>query len=231
MLIVLYCIFRMDRNDVTRISDLPDNGGGGGGGGVSVGGGRDMGSRGGLPGQQYQPLNIHQNPYGIPEPTDTQLPTIQVRGDVNMGGGSGGFGGDSMQRSLPAMMNRGMPQDTESYQNDENMIPNHIPSAKLTTDYLREYEDRMSKMSTEHQKDKYRKDLIGSLYDELQTPILIGVLFFLFQIPIINTLMFKYLSFMKIYNDDGNLNLYGTMFKSMLFGFVYFGFVRITTYL
>jgi hypothetical protein len=117
------------------------------------------------------------------------------------------------------------------YQNDEQVRPNHVPTAKLTTDYLREYEDRMVKMTDEHQKDKHRKELIGSLYDEFQTPILIGVLFFLFQIPIINTLMFKYLSFMKIYNDDGNLNLYGTMFKSMLFGFVYFGFVRITTYL
>ena len=157
------------RNDITRISELPENGsshGTGGGPGSSFGTGTD----------QYQPLNIHQNPYGIPEPTDTQLPLM------NQGGGSGGFNGDSMQPALPTMMNRGIPQDTEMYQNDEHMRPNHIPTAKLTTDYLREYEDRMVKMTDEHQKDKHRKDLIGSLYDEFQTPILIGVLFFLFQI-------------------------------------------------
>jgi hypothetical protein len=207
----------MDRNDITRISELPD-----------MGGGFSSGARGG---QQYQPLNIHQNPYGIPEPTDTKLPTIQVRNDTQMGGGSGGFGGDMMQRAPPAMMNRGIPNDTESYQNDEHMIPNHIPTAKLTTDYLREYEDRMAKMTEVHQKEKYRTDLISSLYDELQTPILIGVLFFLFQIPFINVFMFKYLSFMKIYNDDGNLNLYGLIFKSCLFGLIYFWFVRITTYI
>jgi hypothetical protein len=209
--------------EVTRISDLPNNNGVGVG--YSSGGGndytsRDAGSRGIGMGQQYQPLNIHQNPYGIPEPTDTQLPML------NQGGGSGGFSGESMQRAPPPMMNRGF---TESFQ-DEQAIPNHVPSAKLTTDYLREYEDRMVKMTDEHQKEKHRKDLIGSLYDEFQTPILIGVLFFLFQIPIINTLMFKYLSFMKIYNDDGNLNLYGLMFKSLLFGLTYFGFVRLTTY-
>ena len=156
--------------EVTRISDLPNNNGvgvgysSGGGGGGNEFSSRDAGSRGIGMGQQYQPLNIHQNPYGIPEPTDTQ------------------------------------------------------------------YEDRMVKMTDEHQKEKHRKDLIGSLYDEFQTPILIGVLFFLFQIPIINTLMFKYLSFMKIYNDDGNLNLYGFMFKSVLFGLTYFGFVRLTTF-
>jgi hypothetical protein len=176
---------------------------------------------------QYQPLNVHQNPYGIPEPTDRQLPSIPVGG----GGGSGGFSGESMQRAPPSMMNRGFPQDTDSYQNDEQIIPNHIPSKKLTTDYLREYEERMSKMNIEHQQDQHRKDLVVSVYDELQTPILIGVLFFLFQVPIINTLMFKYLSFLKIYNDDGNLNLYGILFKSILFGFVYFGFIRVTTYI
>ena len=33
------------------------------------------------------------------------------------------------------------------------------------------------------------------------------------------------------YNDDGNLNLYGILFKSILFGFVYFGFIRVTTYI
>lgn len=209
--------------EVTRISDLPNNNGTGYSTNAMTSN-RDMGSRGiGMGQQQYQPLNIHQNPYGIPEPTDTQLPV--------MGGGSGGFNGESMQQAPPTMLNRGVPQDTEMYQNDEQMRPNHIPTAKLTTDYLREYEDRMIKMTGEHQKEKYRKELIGSLYDELQTPILIGVLFFLFQIPMINTLMFKYMSFMKIYNDDGNLNLYGLMLKSVLFGLTYFGFVRLTTYL
>jgi hypothetical protein len=225
--------------EVTRISDLPNNNGIGGGGGFSTGGGgnefsRDAGSRGIGMGQQYQPLNIHQNPYGIPEPTDTQLPMMgQPQNQMMMGqpnlGGSGGFNGDSMQRAPPSMLNRGVPNDTEMYQNDEQVRPNHVPSAKLTTDYLREYEDRMIKMTDEHQKEKHRKELIGSLYDEFQTPILIGVLFFLFQIPIINMMMFKYLSFMKIYNDDGNLNLYGLMFKSVLFGLTYFGFVRLTT--
>jgi hypothetical protein len=70
-----------------------------------------------------------------------------------------------------------------------------------------------------------------SVYDEIQTPILIGVLFFLFQVPFLNALMFKYLGFLKIYSDDGNLNLYGLLFKSILFGVVYFGFVKVTTFL
>lgn len=207
----------MDRNDITRISDLPDNN-------LT----RDMGSRGGAMQNQYQPLNIHQNPYGIPEPTDTKLPTMNVGTNGSLGslGGSGGFNGEAM-KAPPSMMNRGGYYDTESFQNDEQIVPNHIPSAKLTTDYLREYEEKMAK---EHV-DQVRNDLRVSVYDEVQTPILIGVLFFLFQVPFLNALMFKYLGFLKIYSDDGNLNLYGLLFKSMLFGVVYFGFVKVTTFI
>ena len=207
----------MNRNDITRIDDLPSNTG------------RDTNGRGAL-GNQYQPLNVHQNPYGIPEPVDNKLPNFEDQMQMHMGGGAGGFHGNNMQPPPPPMVNRGGYQSDE-YIRDENVIPNHIPSQKLTHDYLREYEDKMSQLSLEHNKEKYRKDLMSSLYDELQTPILIGVLFFLFQLPFVNAFMFQNFGFLKIHNDDGNLNLYGLLVKSVLFGLAYYGFVRATTYL
>lgn len=194
------------RRDITRISDLPD--------GPSHGH-QTMGS------QQYQPLNIHKNPYGFPEPTSNQLPHV--------GGGSGGFSGDMMQPSPPPQMNRGVHIDTTAFQQDEHMIPNHVPSVKLTTDYLKEHEDKMKTLASEHKKEQYQKDLIESAYAEFQIPILIGVMFFLFQMPFINLFLFKNLAFLKIFDEDGNLNLYGLIFKSTLFGLVYFGFIRFTT--
>lgn len=216
--ITMYNIGIMNRNDVTRIADLPDNNSG-----------RESGSRGtgvaGM-GNLYQPLNVHQNPYGIPEPVDNKLPPM----DYGLGGGAGGFNGNAMQQAPPPMVNRGGYQ-SDDYAHDEHMIPNHIPGQKLTHDYLREYEDKMAQLSDEHNKEKYRKDLVVSLYDELQTPILIGVLFFLFQVPFFNAFLFQNFGFLKIHNEDGNLNLYGMLFKSMLFGLAYFGFVRFTTYL
>jgi hypothetical protein len=195
------------RRDITRISDLPD--------GPSQGN-QMMGS------QQYQPLNIHKNPYGFPEPTaGMQLPPV--------GGGSGGFSGEMMQPSPPPQMNRGVHADTTAFQQDEHMIPNHIPSVKLTTDYLKDHEEKMKALASEHKKEQYQKDLIESAYAEFQIPILIGVMFFLFQMPFINQFLFKNMSFLKIFGEDGNLNLYGLIFKSTLFGLVYFGFIRITS--
>lgn len=210
----------MERKDITRIDDLPTNGSSS----------RDQGSRGSMAGlgNQYQPLNVHQNPYGIPEPVDNKLPAFDT---AMPGGGSGGFSGNFMQQGPPPMTNRGGGYQSDDYMRDEQTVPNHVPSQKLTHDYLREYEEKMAQLSLEHNKETYRKDLIESLYDELQTPILIGVLFFLFQLPFINAFMFQNLGFLKIHNQDGNLNLYGLLFKSILFGLIYFGFVRVTTYL
>ena len=207
------------RNDITRISELPDNGPGS----VGSGAGTD----------QYQPLNIHQNPYGIPEPADRHLPSINVKESSRSrgGGGSDGFSGEGFQAPPPSMMNRGGHQEISDHMMDEQLVVNHIPKQKLTTDYLREYEDKFQKLSTEHQKAKHRESLIISVYDEMQIPILIGFMFFMFQMPIVNSMMYKYLAFMKLYNEDGNLNLYGLIFKSVAFGLFYFSFIRVTTYL
>ena len=212
------------RNDITRISELPENGPGSSHG-TSMGGG--MGGT-----DQYQPLNIHQNPYGIPEPTDRHLPSINVKeSSRSAGGGSEGFRGEGFPAQSPPTMNRGGHQEYADHMMDEQIVANHIPKPKLTTDYLRDYEDKLTKLSAEHQKAKHQESLITSVYDEMQIPILIGLMFFMFQMPIVNSLMYKYLSFMKLYNEDGNLNLYGLIFKSTLFGFFYFAFIRITTYL
>lgn len=212
------------RNDITRISELPENGPGsvGNGTGSSMGTGTD----------QYQPLNIHQNPYGIPEPADRHLPSINVKESSRpRGGGADGFSGEGFQAPPPSMMNRGGHQEISDHMMDEQIIANHIPKQKLTTDYLREYEDKFQKLSAEHQKAKHQESLITSVYDEMQIPILIGFMFFMFQMPIVNSMMYKYLAFMKLYNEDGNLNLYGLIFKSAAFGLFYFSFIRITTYL
>ncbi len=213
------------RNDITRISELPENGPG-----SSHGTGGNPGFGTGT--EQYQPLNIHQNPYGIPEPTDRHLPSINVKeSSRSAGGGSEGFRGEGFPAQSPPTMNRGGHQEYADHMMDEQIVANHIPKPKLTTDYLRDYEDKLTKLSAEHQKAKHQESLITSVYDEMQIPILIGLMFFMFQMPIVNSLMYKYLSFMKLYNEDGNLNLYGLVFKSTLFGFFYFAFIRITTYL
>jgi len=46
----------------------------------------------------------------------------------------------------------------------------------------------------------------------------LALLFFLFHTAIVNEIMYKHLAFLAIYNSDGNLNVYGVLAKSALFG-------------
>jgi hypothetical protein len=66
---------------------------------------------------------------------------------------------------------------------------------------------------------------------ELQTPILICILFFIFQLPIINTIIFKKFSFLSLHNEDGNFNFYGLLFKSMMFGSLFYSVQKITQFI
>lgn len=192
----------MQRNDITRISELPEG----------------HSSRGVGENDAYQPLNVHKNPYGLPNPpADRRLPL----------GGAGGLMGDGFPPELPPMHSRG--QDTSDYAHDEQTVPNYVPKQKLTNDYLQEYEKKLAAMQkdTEYKRTKHQEALMASLYDEIQIPILIGVMFFLFHLPFVNKFFFNYAKW--AFSEDGNMNLTGIIAKSCMFGLFYLGFIRLTT--
>ena len=108
------------------------------------------------------------------------------------------------------------------YQQDEEIQANYVPRAKLTSDYIREYELSSEKTLKHHEQTKYREQMAGDLFSQLQIPILVAILYFIFQMPIINTLLRKYFSFLSIYHDDGNFNFMGLLLKSSLFGSLFY---------
>ena len=59
-------------------------------------------------------------------------------------------------------------------------------------------------------------------YERLQIPILVGLLFFIFQMPVFNTFLRKNFTFLALYNEDGNFNIVGLIFKSVLFGGIFY---------
>jgi hypothetical protein len=178
----------------------------------------------------YTQMNVHPNPYGIPQqnnimtlPQTTQQPKNQNQflPQYNMQS-------NEPQYKLPS---RDIPIDTTQYLNDEQVQPNYIPMQKLTSDYIKDYEDEYDIPIQEYRQKKHRESLIDNLLTELQIPMLISILFFVFQMPIINTLMYKNLAFLPIYNSDGNANFHGLLLKSILFGLAYYGVSNFTNYL
>lgn len=226
-------------NSSTYIMDLPDNvtmgpygGGQGGMGGQSGmgGSGRHGGDRGiDMESTTYRQMNPHQNPYmqgqqrmdAMPHPEygSGRLPpppSLPPSYDFDQGPL-----GNAPQFSLPP---KDIPLDTSGFR-DESAKPNYIPPAKLKEDYVLDQEERIRETKTSEEIRKtinHKFDLIA----ELQMPIVVAVLFLIFQVDTINILMARYLKFAGFFGEDGNINVVGMLFKSAVFGGCYYGVVN-----
>jgi|SaaInlStandDraft_6_1057023.scaffolds.fasta_scaffold13891_3 hypothetical protein len=166
----------------------------------------------------YQPINLHPNPYGTPQVSadNLALPEPSPQRNQQQMTQQTNYTIENMpQQTLPS---RDVQITTLDYQQDERIQPNHIPSVKLTSDYIKEYETTNEEELRLHRQQKYRQEAAHDTISDFQIPILVAVLYFIFQMPIINTLMRKYLSFANLYSEDGNFKLSGLLFKSTLFG-------------
>lgn len=117
---------------------------------------------------------------------------------------------------------RDIPMNTANIVNDQQVQPNYVPKAELK-DYIRDYEDNdgdAEDIVESYNKNARVNNSLDDMYSELQTPILIAVLFFLFQLPIIRKKMFVYVP--ALFSKDGNLNISGFIFMSIFFGLTYY---------
>ena len=69
-------------------------------------------------------------------------------------------------------------------------------------------------------KNEQQQHSLDAIYDELQAPLLLAVLYFLFQLPFFKKNVFRYLPFLC--HSDGNYNFNGLVFTCGLFGFIYY---------
>ena len=113
------------------------------------------------------------------------------------------------------MPSRDIPINTDILTQDTQIQPNYVPPPR-EKDYIIESDEDINSY---YQKEKMENSL-DSIYDELQGPILLGVLYFLFQLPILKKLVFKYFPFCC--HKDGNYNISGLILTCGLFGFIYY---------
>jgi len=174
---------------------------------------------------------------------------------VNMMGGGGGGGGMGMQMpqqqqqqpqpqqnvmnelvnglqraSASGMTNlpsRDIPMNTTSMMNDAQINPNYVPQnyrKEEHDDYIGQHEEEeMNEVKySNHVKNT---DTMEDIYKLIQVPLLVGILYFAFQLPVFRKYMLKYLP--SVFNADGNYNISGLVFVSALFGLGYFGLTKV----
>ena len=189
----------------------------------------------------YIPLNPHPNPYGIseqpggslPPPPQQQYPfSEQPQQMQNQQQYSPQIPQPQQQQQQPEfrLPQRDIPMDITDFTHDEQIQPNYIPKPKLTSDYVERHEKATKTKIREYEENEKKEANVNQLIDQLYQPLVLAFLYFMFQLPIINTLIFKRFSFLSIYNDDGNFNLLGLVLKSSLFASTFFFLQKSTQY-
>jgi len=188
----------------------------------------------------YTTINPHPNPYGHPPPSVPAPPAPEFQGNGSGGGyvyppsqpsygqgqGQPGYSGQGQQQQqLPP---RDFPKNQDFYNLDEKIQANYIPpSPPLNNDFIRKYEEEKEKEWKKNVDKKRKSNRIDDVIEKTQIPIIVAIIFFIFNLPIVNRLIFQKLAFLAIYDTDGNFNMYGLILKSVFFGITFHIFTYI----
>jgi hypothetical protein len=150
----------------------------------------------------YVPMNVHDNPYGF-------------KNDIDVAQNQQ----DSTQHRLPS---RDIPIDQTKYTQDQSTKANYIDEPKNIQDYIQDYKEEESERTRKHNYDKNKISQFDKIVSETQEFLLIAILYFISDMTIVNILIKRYLSILGIVENDGNFNMYGKIFKSVSFAFLYY---------
>lgn len=201
-------------NSTTSISDLPsDPTGGSINGNISMSiQENDQQMQGQQLQQQSQPVNQgNGNGFSLDQTTINQIVNGLQKASVN---------------GLTQLPSRDIPRTTETITNDAHIQPNFIPQpnpSQMQEDYIQKMQQSnqsMNEIIDEHNKKANFSNSLDNLYDEIQTPLLLTILFFIFQLPIFKKYLFLYVPF--LFFNDGNYNIKGYLTISILFGCIYY---------
>jgi hypothetical protein len=114
---------------------------------------------------------------------------------------------------------RDIPNNTDNIVMDNQTNPNYIPEQEIMEDYIKNYETPANVIQDEENK-KNINNRIEDLYSTIQMPLLVSLLYFIFNLPVIRKYMFKYLP--NLFGKDGNPNILGYVVNSIIFGILFY---------
>ena len=215
--------------DTTRIMDLPEN--------ITMQ--MNPTARGDGINTSYSPMDVHPNPYGHPPPSVPSMPTPSSQNQQSLPPSQ-----MVPQMTVPqqphvqvqeqylppnqaTLPSRDIPIDTTELVQDPQVQPNYVPpvsnSVQKTADYMKQYDAINEEKIRNHRAQQSKETFQDSLLETIQLPVLVGLLFLVFQMPLVDKMVFQRLSFLNIHNADGNYNTNGILFRSVLFGLVFYG--------
>ena len=155
--------------------------------------------------------NVKIQNYG--EQLDAERQTNQSIQPQNIGSEFNSVLKEAALTGATKLPSRDIPKNTLPIQQDENTKVNFVPNNN-NNDYIGNILNREQVILQDTLKQN-RNDNMDYFYQQLQIPILVAVLYFLFQLPSFRKNVLSFLP--SLFNKDGNPNLYGYIFNSIMF--------------
>ena len=124
---------------------------------------------------------------------------------------------------MTALPSRDIPRDTSVMMQDAQVQPTYVPQPQRHVDYIQDHEtsSTLERVMQQNTRGSNRADALESFYEEIQSPLMLAILYFAFQLPAVKRYMFRYLP-SGLFNADGNANLTGLIAMSAMFGFSFY---------
>ena len=167
--------------------------------------------------QQQQPQQQHQPQQQGPPLNPNQQPNQKLMNELVSGVQRASMTG------MTALPSRDIPRDTSGMMQDAQVQPTYVPQPQRHVDYIQDHETSSTLERVMHQNTRgsNRADTLETFYEEVQSPLMLAILFFAFQLPAVKRYMFRYLP-SALFNADGNANLTGLIATSVMFGMSFY---------
>lgn len=116
------------------------------------------------------------------------------------------------------LQSRDIPQNQSHLTQDSQTQPSFVPDTP-ENDYIGNMQTQKDIIQY-HNIKQSNDNKIDDIYNNIQTPLLIAVLYFVFQLPVVKLTTLKY--FPSLFRKDGNLNLVGYITNSMCFALIFY---------
>ena len=122
-------------------------------------------------------------------------------------------------QGMTGLPSRDIPAIPMQVNNDVEIKPNFVPPPPTHADYINNMQTP-EHLIQENVNQQRQIDNLDMMYNELQIPIILSILYFAFQLPAFK----KFVKKMGpgLFANDGNANLYGNIFISMLFSTIFY---------
>lgn len=125
---------------------------------------------------------------------------------------------------------RDFPRDQQYITHDQQVQPSYVPAPQPSQqNYIESNEYASEEAARAYKASQNYNAAFDSAYADLHIPVMLAVLYFIMQLPIVKKVLST--QFSSIVHVDGNYNLYGYLLTSVLFGGAYYALCKVLTYI